>query len=83
MGMHCNLLPFELNDPSLLRLIRETAADTSRVLFVRHAMKRMRQRRVTPTQVFDCLRKGLIHEPGFVNIHGHWQCTLFRRSAGD
>ena len=83
MGMHCNLLTFKLDDVSLLRLIRETAADTSRVWFVEHARERMRVRRITPAQVFDCLRRGNLKEPGFVNMKGHWQCTLTRRCAGD
>lgn len=83
MGMTRDLLPFKLNDENLLRLIRETSVDTSRVLFVEHARKRMRMRKITPTQVIDCLRRGSISEPAFVNLHGHWQCTLTRRHAGD
>lgn len=83
MGMHSNLLPFKLDDQSLRRLIREAAADTSRVWFVKHARQRMRERRITPAQVFDCLRRGNLTEPGFVNPRGHWQCTLMRRCAGD
>lgn len=83
MGMSSQPIPLKLNDENLKRLIRETAADTARVFFVPHAKKRMRERKITPTQVYDCLRNGHICEQGHVNLHGHWQCTLTRRHAGD
>ncbi|HEY3597943.1 MAG TPA: DUF4258 domain-containing protein [Paraburkholderia sp.] len=76
-------LPFKLNDDNLKRMIRETAAETARVFIVVHARKRMRERNITPTQVYDCLRNGNVSEPAHVNIHGNWQCTLTRRHAGD
>jgi hypothetical protein len=83
MGMNPVTIPFVLNDRNLLRLLRAAARETSRVFMTSHAKQRMRQRRITPTQVYDCLRKGVITEPAHVNIHGHWQCTLMRRNAGD
>ncbi len=83
MGMNSNLLPFKLDDVGVLRLIRETAAETSRVFFVDHAKKRMRERKITPTHIYGCLRRGTVREPAFVNIRGHWQCTLTRKYAGD
>jgi hypothetical protein len=83
MGMKPVMIPFALNDRNLLRLLRAAAGDTSRVFMTSHAKQRMRQRKITPTQVYDCLRKGVITEPAHVNIHGHWQCTLMRRNSGD
>lgn len=76
-------IPFRLNDENMRRLLREAASDTSRVFITTHAKQRMRQRRITPTQVYDCLRNGAISEPAHLNIKGHWQCTLLRRHAGD
>lgn len=64
-------------------MIREAAGDSARVFFTPHARKRMKQRKITPTQIYDCLRSGIICESAHVNIHGHWQCTLTRRHAGD
>jgi len=53
------------------------------VFFTPHSKKRMRERKITPSQVYDCLRNGLVTEPAHTNLHGHWQCTLTRRNAGD
>jgi hypothetical protein len=83
MGMSTQPIVFALNDENLIRMIREAAKDTARVFFTPHAKKRMKQRRITPTQVYDCVRNGSVCEPAHVNIHGNWQCTLTRRHAGD
>lgn len=83
MGIPNQSIVFTLNDDNLKRMIREAATDTSRVFFSPHAKKRMKQRKITPTQVYDCLRNGSVCEPAHVNIHGNWQCTLTRRHAGD
>ena len=83
MGMTIQSIPFRLNDVNLQRLIRETAEDTARVFISPHAKKRMRERKITPTQIYDCLRRGSVTEPAHTNSKGHWQCILNRRSAGD
>ena len=83
MGMTPVMIPFALNDRNLLRLLRAAAGNTSRVFVTSHAKQRMRQRKITSTQVYDCLRKRVITEPAHANIHGHWQCTLMRPNAGD
>lgn len=75
--------PFRLNDRNLRRLISETAQDTARVYLTAHAKQRMHERKINRAQVFDCLRNGLVSEPARTNLHGHWQCTLTRRNAGD
>jgi hypothetical protein len=43
----------------------------------------MRERTITPTQVYECLRRGSLPEPAHMNLHGNWQCTLKWRHAGD
>lgn len=83
MGMSTEPLPFKLNDANLQRLIRETAANTACVLITAHAKRRMRERKITPTQIYDCLRRGNVSEPAHVTAKGDWQCTLTRRHAGD
>jgi hypothetical protein len=72
-----------LNDTNLPRLIRQIAADSGAVFFEPHAIKRMRQRHITRTQVLACLRQGVIDEPAHENIRGNWQCTLRYLHAGD
>lgn len=52
--------PFILNDANFLKRLRLAAADTSRIVTVPHAVKRMRQRKVSLNQVVECLRKGTV-----------------------
>jgi len=82
MGME-QPLPFKMNDANMLRIIREIAEDTSRVFIVKHAKKRMRERKISQTQVYMCLRKGNVVEPAHLTIYGDWKCTLQYRYAGD
>ena len=74
---------FRMNDASLRRRIAEVVADSSRMVITRHAMQRIRKRRVTPTQVLHVLRKGVVAEPAHLNIKGNWQCTVEAHIAGD
>jgi hypothetical protein len=64
-------------------IIREAAEDTSRVFITRHATKRMRQRRINRTQVFACLRLGVMTEGPAPELLGGWRCTMDRLAAGD
>lgn len=72
-----------INDANMLRIIRELAKDTVNVFIEPHAKKRMKQRSITPTQIYACLRKGVIDEPAHENIRGNWKCTLRHQHAGD
>jgi hypothetical protein len=73
-----------LSRPSALHLIREVAEkDTARVIFTNHALKRMRQRKITTMQVLACLRKGQIVEGPAPSIKGNWECKLRWQQAGD
>ena len=72
-----------MNDDQLRRRLAEIAEDSDRVQITHHARQRMRQRRITPAQVLEVLRRGRIAEPAHPNILGNWQCTLERSVAGD
>ena len=74
-----------MNDENLRRRIAALAANSSTVEVRAHARKRMRERRVTLTQVLDVLRKGRVvqGEGAHLNIHGNWECKLERIVAGD
>lgn len=76
-------LRFNMNDATLLRIIREIAKDTSRIFIVKHARQRMRERKISMSQVYMCIRKGNMVEPAYLSIHGDWKCTLQHRYAGD
>lgn len=71
-----------MNDASALKLLRDIAQDSGRVIFTQHARLRMRQRKVTAVQVLACLQHGIIGEPVALDVHGYWKLTVTRRVAG-
>lgn len=74
--------PFRLNDANALKLLREVAADSSRVVLLPHARQRMKQRHVTLPQVLDVLRKGGLAEPAALDMYGNWKVTVRGMSCG-
>lgn len=79
-------LPSTLSGPAALKKIREIAADTSRIVVIPYAKKRIwdrRHQRITRRQIDLCVQKGVIREGPFLNQHGNWQVNLFRMAAGE
>jgi len=76
-------IPRRVSDAGLLRLIRQLAQDSSNIYLESHARLRMKQRKISNSQVLACLRRGDIHEPAHQDIRGRWKCTLKYRWAGD
>lgn len=76
-------IPLRLNDANMLRIVRELARDTANVFIEPHARSRMKKRHITRTQVYACLRHGVIDEHAHENIRGNWKCTLRHQHAGD
>lgn len=72
----------QLSDAGFIKKLRAIAKDSSRVILTKHAKQRMRQRRINDRQVFECLRKGHIHEPAHLTIQGDWKATLEHQYAG-
>jgi len=72
-----------LSDTGFLRRLRGLASDSSYVILTRHAKQRMRERRISMTQVMEGLRRGRIVEPAHLTIHGDWKATLEHQCAGD
>ena len=83
MGMAASILRLAMNDASLKRKISELAADSSRVVLLPHAKKRMRKRHILLPQILHCLRKGNVVEPAHQDIKGCWKCTLEALVSGD
>jgi len=66
------------------QLIRKAAENTDRIGWSDHALKRMRQRRVSASQILKVLRKGkMIGNPNLDNDTGHWKSKLEHYTAGD
>lgn len=74
--------PYRLNDANALKLLREVAADSARVVLLPHARQRMKQRQVTLPQVLEVLRKGRLTEPAALDIHGNWKVTVKALTCG-
>ena len=72
-----------MTDESLRRQIAGIAKDSAKVIVTDHAVESMNKRNVTLPQVLEVLRGGTVCEPAHLNIHGNWQCTLERTTAGD
>lgn len=77
------VIPLEISAAIARPIIREIAADTSRIVILDHAKRRMRKRRITPSQVYSCLRKGIIAEGPALDDKGFWRCTMRRLAAGE
>ena len=75
-------VPIRMNDATALKLLREIAADSARVVFTAHARQRMRQRKVTPVEIIACLLRGVVSEPVALDLHGNWKLTVTHRVAG-
>lgn len=75
-------VPLRMNDATALKLLREIAQDSARIIFTRHAVQRMRQRKISPVQVMTCLQRGFVSEPVALDLHGNWKLTVSHRVAG-
>lgn len=75
-------IPLRMNDATALKLLRDIASDSSRVIFTHHALQRMQQRKVSTTQVLACLQRGIVAEPVALDLHGNWKLTVTHRAAG-
>ena len=71
-----------MNDATALKLLREIARDSARVIFTAHARQRMRPRKVTPVQLMACLQYGTVSEPVALDMYGNWKLTVSHRVAG-
>ncbi|PHS73498.1 MAG: hypothetical protein COB22_02060 [Cycloclasticus sp.] len=64
-------------------LIKKIAKDSSRVIFTKHAEKRMCTRKITRTQVLKCLTHGHIVEGPALSIKGNMEMKIEVMSAGE
>ena len=68
--------PLPLTKAATLVLLRSAARDSGRVVFTDHAIRRMRERRITRTQVLRCLAAGRIVEGPARDIRAGWACRV-------
>jgi hypothetical protein len=77
--------PKRLTKDYAQRLVHQWAVNSDDVEFEkRHCLKRMRQRNISPRQVLDCLRKGVITEGPYVDQKsGEWKVNITRCPPGE
>lgn len=79
-----NIVPLWARDPARAREhLRTVAQDSARVFFTAHARQRMRERRISTSQVLRCLRHGNVIEGPAPNPRGNWEVLVEVLSAGD
>jgi hypothetical protein len=77
------IVPSKVTTQAALRMIRELAADTGRIVILDHCRTRMAQRHITRRQVELCLQKGTICEGPYLNRLGNWQVNMQRHAADE
>jgi Domain of unknown function (DUF4258) len=77
------VVPLDLTEAAALRMLKELAAESRRIVILGHCQKRMVRRHVSRRQVELCLQKGTITEGPLMNTHGNWQVNVFRHAAGE
>ena len=71
------------SNAQLERLIRNTAKDTKTVIITTHTGARMRERKVSSQEVYECLQYGNIRQqPEPNNAKGSLECRMERYVAG-
>lgn len=83
MVKESNILNFNITPVIAKKLIKDIAADSSKVVFTAHAEKRMSQRKITRTQVLRCLTHGHVIEGPAPSIKGNWEMKMEVMSAGE
>jgi hypothetical protein len=74
---------FTWSTVQLQRHIRQVAKDSERVVFLNHVMERMVQRKISDTEVRECLQRGVLHgtpEPNAAK--GNLECDMRNFCAG-
>lgn len=82
MIKNVNTLPLVLNDANYLEKLRAIYKVNSLSLTV-HAKARMKQRKVSSRQVFECIAKGKVEEAAHLTIYGEWSATVGYFTGGD
>ncbi|WP_291535634.1 DUF4258 domain-containing protein [Brevundimonas sp.] len=67
----------------LAQLVREIAADTEKVFFTDHAVRRMWERGISDAEVYKVLRLGHIHGQPWIEDGGDKACKVVMPRRGE
>ena len=82
MNSNIQSLPLVLNDANFLEKLRAVLISHSPYL-TDHAKVRMRERKVSSKQVYECIAKGTIEESAHFTKFGEWSATIGYFTGGD
>ncbi len=71
-----------LQQAQAAKILKETAKDTSKLIFTNHAEERMNEREITRVDVIRVLCKGSIVEGPSLSAKGSWEMRVEGMSAG-
>lgn len=75
-------IPLRLTASAATKAIRERATDTANVILTDHAQERMQERGILAPEVFDILRRGMVHRPPERLAGGDWKAEMEMRMPG-
>ncbi|MDH5731056.1 MAG: DUF4258 domain-containing protein [Gammaproteobacteria bacterium] len=70
----------DLTKPRAIEICKDKS---KKVFFTDHALERMRQRKLTRSQVERCIRTGALIEGPSIGSKGEWECKFELFTAGD
>lgn len=76
------LAKIPLRQNELVRLVKETAADSANVFFSQHVQQRLVERDISTIEVIECLRHGNIVEGPAQSPRGSWTFKVSRFCSG-
>lgn len=74
---------FPMTADNMRRIVREIAADTNRIIILKHALERAGKRGFSRRQIERCCQAGSVVEGPFENKFGNWQANFYRHAAGE
>jgi Domain of unknown function (DUF4258) len=75
--------PRKLSRAEATRVVKSIGADPDRIVPVRHAVQRMRDRGIAMTLVRRVVRAGFMDGDPWLDEHGNWRVTMRGRPAGE
>lgn len=81
--MQQKVLRFRLTPQKAQEIVREAAASANERIFITpHALRRMRERKISRKQVIECLAKGKVIEDPVLSLKGNWEFSMKWICAG-
>jgi hypothetical protein len=78
-----SVIKFRLRPEKAQAIVREIAADTSKVIIGDHAKERMAQREISDIELYRLLRTGHVMEEPTQTERNEWKCKVVKKLKGN